>query len=1233
MRFTKHKALYRFALAAVSVCWLVIPLGAQESRADLGGRVTDQQNAAIPGAKVSVISEDTKVTQETTTNEQGAWIVRFLNPGPYRIVVSAPGFKTSERKGIVLQTADVKQIDIVLEVGQLSERVTVTAEAPLIDTTAATAGTVIEPDAITEMPVMSRIPFQLATLSPGVQALDQNNNVAMMWSRNAASEIRVNGGRDNRSNEFLLDGMPNNGGDRVAYIPPADAVAEFRIMSNAYDAQYGRQAGGTLNVTVKSGTNTYHGNVYEFNRNDIFAANTFQANRSGLPKSPTRYNLYGGTFGGPVWIPKVYKGKERTFFFLTWEGIRNKDPRAGVRSVPDANERQGDFTGSFTTQVIGGVRNVIPITVFDPATVDANRTVLQNGREVQNPTYGYRLPFPGNKIPASRMSPIALNVLKFIPLPNTTPQPTSNTASNFTPNSTRQNKMASFVTRVDQNWNAAHKSFVSIRWSHMDEFTGDDFHNVTTGNYLTRINRGLGMDHVWTLGPTKILNLRFNITRFEEPGMDHGAGFNPMELGFSKDYVAKMEKLSFPRITGLFGDIGGSAGSYTMNTSYNWNANLTHVRGNMTLHYGGEYRVLQDATASFGNQSGEFGFDGTWTRRRYDTGETGYGSTMASFLLGLPQSGSFPRNASRFDSQRYLGLFFQDDWRVTSRLTVNLGMRWDYQRPFIERFNRCVSDFDPTALNPISDAAQAAYAAVLKTVLADPVRYPFGQQLAQLVPVSSFKVYGVQRYAGVDGQPRTQRDSIYNQWQPRIGAAYRITNKTVIRGGFGKFYQSTGSKQGQNGFSRTTSFTRTIDGGLTPYDTLERPFRNGILEPTGSSLGAMTNLGNGVSWMNRDGNLPHSWEYSVHLQQEWKSWLFQVGYSHNKTYDIYWSLQQNDIGFENWKTYRTPRFDASGKPLAKPYLLDEQVPNPFYQLPGVTGSRGSSTLITVYDLMRPIKIFGSQTRSEDPWGRNQYDAMEAKIERRFRNGFSMIFAYTLSKLFEDTSFWGPEISGPIPEHKLGGEDRPHKVSIAPILNLPVGRGKPLGRNMPKFADLFVGGWEVSGQYIIQSGAPTVFGTDSFFDGQDFHIPRTERTLDKWFETSHFVKFPNSQDDISKWPAWTGIMSLPGANFKPQTSSDPKNGVYADFGNFVRRYPTRWANVRNSRVNELNFGLFKNIKVRERWKAQLRGEFFNLFNHPRFGGPETNPGSSSFGRVTPSQLNQPRMVQLALKISF
>lgn len=1206
---------------------------AQESRATLEGRVTDAQGAVIPNATVIITSEDTGVKQETTTNERGVWSVRFLNPGAYSLIITAPNFKLAERTGITLQTADSKQLDIVLEVGAPSERVLVIASASLIETTSATSGTVIEPESITEIPLQSRIPFLLATMSPGVQASDQNQNVAMMWSNNAASDISVNGGRGRRSNEFLLDGAPNQTGDRVAYIPPTDAVAEFRIMSNAYDAQYGRQAGGTLNVSIKSGTKAYHGNLYEFHQNSALNANFFQSNRAGQPKPLSHYHLYGGTFGGPVRLPKLYNGKEKTFFFFSFEGIRNKDPRFTVRSVPTELERSGDFSESFTTRIIGGVPTRVPITIFDPSTIDTRRTIIQNGVEVSNPTFGYRQPFPGNRIPRDRMNPIALSILKYVPLPNAASLPTGNADSNFVPNSTRQVEMASTLMRVDHTFNNQHKSFFTFHWNHKDEFLDDYYNNVSTGSFLTRTNKGGSIDHVWTVSQNKVMNLRYNLTRFEEPNHSHGAGFNPATLGFNQDFISQMEKLSFPRITGLFGDIGGGAGDYGITTYHNWNANMTHVRGKMTFHYGIDFRVLQEADGNYGNQSGQFNFGSEWTRRRYDTGETGYGSTMASFLLGLPNGGGFPRNANRFLSQRYYGLYFQNDWRVTPRLTLNMGLRWDYERPFVDRFNRLTSDFDPTEINPISGAAQSAYARVLTEVLADPVKYSFGPQLAQLVPVESFRVYGVQRFAGVNGQPRTVTRGDFHEWQPRLGFAYRIREHTVIRGGFGRFTEGSGIKGGQNGFSRSTPFIASRDSGLTPYDTLGAPFRDGILEPTGSSLGPLTNLGQGVNWQNQDPRRPYSLEYSFHLQHEHKGWLFDIGYSHNKTYNIYWNLQQNDITFSQWLTYRTPRFDETGKPAPKPYLLDEQVPNPFYQLPGVTGGRGSSQLISLYDLLRPLKILGGQNRNDNPWGKNQYDALEVKVQRRFKDGLSLLVGYTLSKLFEDTSFWGPEISGPIAEHKLGGEDRPHKLTVSPIYELPFGHGKRFLDAMPSVANALLGGWEIAAQYIIQSGAPIVFGADSFYDGRPFGFDRSTRTLDRWFDTSHFVKFPNAQDDISNYPAWTGVQNLPGAGYRPSGPNDPKNGVYADFGTFVRRYPTRWARVRADRVNDMSFGLYKNVKIKEGMRLQIRGELFNAFNHPRFPSPDTNPASANFGRVGLFQQNQARVIQLALKFKF
>jgi hypothetical protein len=502
----------------------------------------------------------------------------------------------------------------------------------------------------------------------------------------------------------------------------------------------------------------------------------------------------------------------------------------------------------------------------------------------------------------------------------------------------------------------------------------------------------------------------------------------------------------------------------------------------------------------------------------------------------------------------------------------------------------------------------------------------------------------VQLFAGVDGQPRTAVNGDFHEFQPRMGFAFRLKPRTVLRGGFGRFTQSSGIKGGQNGFSRSTPLISSLDNGLTPYDTLATPFRNGILERTGSSLGPLTALGQGVNWENQDPGHPYSWEYSFHLQQELKGWLFEIGYSHNKTYNIFWGLDRNLQPFDLWQSLHTPRFDANGRPLdaggdkaaGHAFAWDDQIPNPFKGLPGVTGALATANFRSLGDLLRPIKILGGITKNSNPWGKNQYDAMPVKVERRFSGGFGVIAAYTWSRLMEDTSFWGPEISGPIPEHKLGGEDRPHIFSIAPIWEVPIGRGQRFWRTMPKVADALIGGWELSGTYRLQSGTPIVIGSNYFYDGQDFSLPRGERTLDQWFDTSHFMRFPAKSDDISTWPAWTGIQNYPGASYKPTQAdidNNLKNGAYNDFATVVWRQPTRWGNARNDHVNELDLGIYKNVRPTRDVKLQVRCEMFNALNRPRFGNLHTQPSDNQFGKMDPVQLNQPRIIQLAMKLYF
>ena len=343
------------------------------------------------------------------------------------------------------------------------------------------------------------------------------------------------------------------------------------------------------------------------------------------------------------------------------------------------------------------------------------------------------------------------------------------------------------------------------------------------------------------------------------------------------------------------------------------------------------------------------------------------------------------------------------------------------------------------------------------------------QLLGSLVPAGSFQVPGAQLFAGVNNVPRSPVNPDYHEWQPRFGAAYQLGKNTVIRGGVGRFTQADYIVGGQNGFSRSTDFVASQNNFFTRYDTLANPFQNGLLNPTGSSLGPLTNLGQGVSWDDPNLYRAYSWEYSIHLQHQFKDWLLEAGYSHNKTYGIAWSWNQNLPSFSLWQQLQTPQFSAAGRPQDQ-LRWNQLVPNPFYELPGVTGSLASTQTLPLNQLLNPNPLLTTIGQNK-PTRSNQYDALLVKGEHRFGKGISMIDSFTWSKLFEDTSFLGPQIAGPVVEHKLGGEDRPFSLSLTGIWNLPFGRGRKWGAGMPKLLDAIAGGWELTGTYSAQSGVP------------------------------------------------------------------------------------------------------------------------------------------------------------------
>jgi hypothetical protein len=1224
--------MYRLSLILLLVTTIFAAnrIAGQDARATVGGLVADTQGGRIPNARVTVVSDDTGVNRTTVSNGEGLWQAQFLLPGHYHFTVSAPGFKTEVRRGIELHAADIKSFDVQLSVGSEAQSVTVIAgdSATLIDTSAAVSGAIINSKELEELPTQSHLVTLFATLSAGVQQQDQGTNVIRPWSNTAASQYETNGGRNSSwTNSFLLDGMPNTkGGGEISFLPPVDSIQEFRVQTNAYDSSIGRQSGATMNMATRSGGKAYHGVLYEHNQNSMLNARVW-GDTSGKPLD-VHYNQFGGTFGGPVWIPKVYNGKDRTFFFVSFDKTFSRGPESQIRSVPTALERSGDFSQTWTSQLVNGTRQISYYHIYNPFVV------------VKTPgsTYGNRAEFgtfgaPGGEvIPQSLLNPVAQAILKFVPLPNHANDGTCSTCNNYWDVATNAATFPEFAARVDQNWNNNHHSFLMVGYSNLNQDQPNHFHTIATGQYLGRTSERLALDHTWTISPTVVLDLRANVARFYSPNYYNGAGYDPTQLGMPSSFASLLKKPSFPYITGIAGtgtnsgtnaNFGTSeAGSTSADTNYTWGATMTQVLGRHTLHYGAEYWILQSASGGIG-KPGQFDFDGSWTKPNYNQScGTAQCSATASFLLGLPAGGNLPINASALYSQHFYAGFVQEDWRMTSKLTINVGMRYDLQTGVTERFDRLTDRYDPNAVNPIDASAKTAYQA---TVASSP-------DLQTYMPAANFVSRGALLFAGVNGTPRGANDS-NGQWQPRLGFAYQIRPNTVIKGGWGRFAAASYNKGNQNGFSTSTSLVASQDSQITPWDTLSNPFRNGVVQPTGSSLGAMTNLGSAPTWDDPNLGRLYNWQASLQLQQQVGRWLMTVGgsYENQQAISVAWNM--NQPSFDAWKTLQQPVFNTDGTVVGT-LRWNNKVSNPYYKLPGVTGGTiGSSSTISMNQLLNPIPYLGTVNQNR-PTGQNHYYALQSQVERRYRNGFSFNGAFTWSKMFEDTSFIGPQIAGNKIEHKLGGEDRPFNLVLSGIWDLPIGRGKLVGGNMPRILDSIVGGWEINGKFGAQSGLVDAFSATAgyFWSGKSAALSKDQRTYGQYFDTSQFVAFPTSSTDTTNYPTWTGLQSMPGGSY--HSTGSIKNATYNDFAAYIQTFPSRWGNIRQQGIVSLDTGVYKNVPIHDAIRLQLRMSAFNVTNHPRFGAADTNPSSSTFGQVPhQSTVNQARTIELGGKLYF
>ncbi len=1147
---------------------------AQEFRASVSGTVTDGSGSRVPSCKVMVTNVATNVSSEVVSNDAGRYVSSFLVPGTYKVTVEHPGFKKFVRENVLLGVSDRLALDISLQVGQLNESVTVSGNVSLLQTEFAMRVAAVENILIQKVPNNGRNPFLLTHSLPGVEKTGYWGS-AELYAYGQVGGVSISGGRSGE-NETVIDGVTDTRPSRgVNFIPALDSLAEVSVQTNVYDAQYARTGGGVNVFSSKSGTNDVHGALYWHMKNEKFIAPGWSYNkavgelRSRNPNAPYpsrkfRNNTYGFEVDGPLVIPKLFNGRNRMFFLIAFEGEREGQSAGQVRTLPTADQLNGDFS----TLRAG---NGSAVTIYDPLTTDVSNNIRQ--------------PFAGNRIPANRISAVSRAVAGYYPKPTAAGE-TPALINNYIAITPERNAYTQWIGKLDYRIND--KNTVFFR---RGELPYENYKGIVWGNNEAEpsgenpsTRRAISYAADWTsiLTNALVLNLRGGLARTENTGGNTlGVGFDPKKLGFSSTLVSQFDFLQFPRFNlGTYSELGTSPASLDISDSWSVQPNINWVRGGHVLKIGAEFRLYNQNAYGPGNASGNYTFGRGWTQRDALRADALSGNEFATFLLGYPNSGSVDKNINPAVSWRYYSGYIQDDWKVSARLTLNLGMRWDYEAPAAERFNRMIRGFAFDKASPIASQ------------------------------VTGLNLKGGLVYAGSSGNDRQAFHRDRNNWQPRIGVAFRPRDKLVLRGGYGLVYLGQNAVGPSTGYSRTTSIITTIDGGLTPRVNLVNAFPEGLLQPIGNSQGLATNLGLGAGFQFLDRPLPYAQQYSAGFQ-----------------YELPWGIRA-DMSYVGNQTSRLPigveynflPVTELGKPSS---YYTERIPNPMAGLLPNNAAKNGAT-ITRQDLLLPYPQYTSVAASNVPIGKQRYDAMQSSFVKRFANGFSMAVNFTISKTLERTNFLNSQDFNPANpdasrlEKRLLDYDSPQHVGVLWTYDLPFGKGRKWASGMPYLADLFLSGWNVAGNYNRRRGLPLDFPNAAplasrsakLTDGQRDEMAR-QQGKEKW-DLSYLPFF-----DTSVFPRVAGPV--------PFT---------------LRDFPTRFPDVRAYGLNNLDFTIAKQFTIFKRGdrpvKAEYRADWLNAFNNTyfrRLDAQGNNVTSPQFGFLRQDPTVSPRIITMVLRVTF
>jgi len=1144
---------------------------AQEFRASISGQVTDSSGSSVAGAEVVVTSVERSTASHTLSNASGRYVLEFLPPGHYNLTVEKTGFKKLFHNGLGLEAADHLSLDLVLQVGDLTQSVTVSSEAPLLETeTASRAGT-IENRVLENVPTNGRDLFTLQYTLPGVIKQSTYWGSMELWAYSDVNAVSINGGRSGE-NETLLDGLSDTNGNRsVAIIPSLSATQEVNVQSNIYDAQFGRFGGGVTSISVKSGSNRPHGEAYEFLKNLKLDATEWVLNALGTPRTRFQNNTFGFETDGPVYIPKLVDGRNRVFYMFSYEGSREHLQSSAIRTLPTAPMLQGDFS-----QLLNSAGQLV--TIYDP-----------NGTKQQSDGTYLRTPFPGNRIPSSQINPIAAKLMTYYPHPNRAGTGPAN-LNNYSVLEPQTQVYNAVLGKID--FRASDKNNISFRYGQTPWTSSPSLvwgNNVAEPAALkARDPRNWGADWTYTMSSSMLINLRAGLSRYENfSGSQFGAGFDPRELGFPASLVGQFTTLQFPRFNlGTYSELGGTAvTNYETDDTYSLQPNMTWIHGRQTVKFGIEYRLYNQDFLQPGAADGNYTFSKAWTQANPLRGDATSGNEFASFLLGVPASGSVDHNIDPAYRNYYYAAFVQDDWKITSKLTFNLGLRWDYETPRTERYNRMVRGFAFNQASPIA-----------------------GQ-------VSGLNLQGGLLYAGTGGDSRYAFNPDKKHIEPRAGVAWRFAPKWVLRGGYGLAYLGQSNQGPNTGFTQPTSLIASTNGSLTPAVTLSDPFPSslfpsGLLKPVGSSLGLATNLGQSISAQYLDRPLPYSHQFSFGVQRELKGgWLVDASYSGNQTRRLPVSLGLNFI----------PASILTSMPVAsRSAYFTAAVPNPMAGLLPSSSINGAT--VPRQQLLYAYPEFTGVSITNVPIGSSHYNSFQSKVTHRFAHGLAVQGSFTISKSLEQVSVLNGQdvnlanlLDTPL-ERRLTGFDAPRAVSIVTSYELPFGRARKFGTNMSPWLNAIAGGWNVNGQWTAHSGYPFAFPNAAPLVAETANLHDSQRD-------ANARKAGRTQFDPS-YDVWFNTSIFPTQAQAPFT---------------LRTFPTMFPDVRSKILNVWDMSIFKEFPIKERVRWQVRADFHNAFNHPWFGNlASNNVTNAQFGQLSVSSIDdtsEPRLIVLVMKIVF